>query len=248
MKSLKEILMPSKAFYEKITDKRPLLVLGILLVGTNDLLISVLIKGWNKVFLDKSSNNLAFNIGLLALAVLVIGAIDILFFAKPLTDLLFGRSLENSIAYKLTKQLHVLGKKEKAEGEEKSATSMKSPLSQENDALIQQLNIKKSKAMVRFMKVYAGTHLLILPINLAIYYVFKGLTVNSSPTLIMAYVALDIFTLLWFTAIITKGANTIFKLELFFKQISFLVIFAWSYIMGYALDYMIRYWVIALLR
>jgi hypothetical protein len=285
MKSFKEILLPSKALYEKITSKKTMLIFGIVLIGFNDLIISVFEKGWGKVFIDKSPSNLAFNIGLLAFAVFVIGAVDMVFFAKPLSDLLFGMNISNNFAYKLSIRISSADKdvdKDYRDTDKDSSSTDKDTdkdadkdvakdadkdvaknagndnnADRENEGikhigdrneLAEKLRINKWEAMIKFMKVYAGTHFVILPINLAIYFAFRGLTENSSSTLIIAYVFFDIFTLLWFTGIIAKGANVVFKLESLFKHISYLVIFVWSYILGFALNYMISNWVVAFLK
>ncbi|MCX7749355.1 MAG: hypothetical protein N2645_21055 [Clostridia bacterium] len=84
-KKILDILLLPKSFYERLTDKRAFLYIGILLVGIRDMAMWIF-AGNTGVFIDKSQPELLRNIAVLAMFIIVIGAIDVLFFSLPVFD------------------------------------------------------------------------------------------------------------------------------------------------------------------
>lgn len=81
-----DILLFPRSFFAKITDKLPTLYLGIIFVGLSDVAFLLLdhIPG---LFYNKSLTVLIFNSTLALCVGILLGLIDIVFFALPLFDL-----------------------------------------------------------------------------------------------------------------------------------------------------------------
>ncbi len=79
-------LLLTKDFYRNITDKKPGLYIGIILVGMIDLLAPMIDK-FSRIFVGKTQTVLCYNIILTALFIILIGLVDVLFFSLPLFDL-----------------------------------------------------------------------------------------------------------------------------------------------------------------
>lgn len=86
-RSLSDILLFPKSLFEKITDKRATLYLGILLVGVVDIIFPSIVENYTSLFAGKSPGELTSKIILIAISIVLIGLIDVLFFSFPLFDL-----------------------------------------------------------------------------------------------------------------------------------------------------------------
>lgn len=107
---------------------------------------------------------------------------------------------------------------------------------------VESLNYNK----IRLAKVYVAAHIVVLPFNI----IFMVLLYN--PTGAMLSEGMQVMALIysffimpaWFTGIIARGVNVIFKMEQRFKPLVFAALFTWNYLLGsYALDYVINNWV-----
>jgi hypothetical protein len=98
--------------------------------------------------------------------------------------------------------------------------------------------IPKSGFPVRVMKVYALSHVLITLVNALVYSLILNTSVTSylwiaGSMSIYLYVIMP----LWFTAVISRGLNAVFNLEGITKYIIFILVFIWTFLMGYALGF-----------
>lgn len=81
-----DILLLPKSLYGRITDRSSTLILGIILIGLLDLGFSLFDK-IKQLFSGKTQSVLFYNVTLTIIAVIVIGLIHVLFFARPIFDL-----------------------------------------------------------------------------------------------------------------------------------------------------------------
>lgn len=84
---LLNILLLPKSIYNKISDNRVTLILGILLIGIKDIFLPLNNK-FLAYFWDRAQPIVIFNATLVLLAVVLIGLMDAAFFAYPLADLM----------------------------------------------------------------------------------------------------------------------------------------------------------------
>ncbi len=84
--TLLDILLLPRSFYKKISDRMNTLYPGIILVGFIDIGFALGTKLYS-YFFGKSQSALIFNISLAICFVLLIGLIDVVFFALPLFDI-----------------------------------------------------------------------------------------------------------------------------------------------------------------
>ena len=80
------LLLPGK-LYTNLTGKRSSMYPGILFIGLADLALPNLRTSFNSFFADKPAGTLTINIILSVLLVIILGAVDAMFFSVPLYDL-----------------------------------------------------------------------------------------------------------------------------------------------------------------
>jgi hypothetical protein len=83
---LKDILLFPEQVYQKLSDRRITLYLGILFIGIADLAIPF-IERYKTLFAGQSPETVIYNISLTVLFVVALGLVDVLFFTLPLSDL-----------------------------------------------------------------------------------------------------------------------------------------------------------------
>lgn len=83
-----DVLLLSKSFYQRFTDKRSTLFWGIFLVGLMDIIFILSYNnGYIDIFSDKPQAAFYFNIAYTVFMVFLLGLVDVLFFSLPLYDL-----------------------------------------------------------------------------------------------------------------------------------------------------------------
>ncbi|HHW48190.1 MAG TPA: hypothetical protein GXX14_06190 [Clostridiaceae bacterium] len=200
MKLLDILLLP-KNFYKKLNDKRSTLYLGIVFVGIADLVFNFL-DNYSAVFGGKAGNAIYRNIMLSVVFIVILGAVDILFFSKPLFDLF---------------------KKFKKETRE-TETGTK---------------------LIKLMKIYISAHFVLVPLEILIYIAAKNInSLNYNVVLIAAFVEFILPVL--FSAAISRGINVIYNFQPLFKRLVFIVVFIWTYALGFALSFVIDNWIMKL--
>lgn len=105
----------------------------------------------------------------------------------------------------------------------------------------------KGNSLVKVMKIYILAHVITLPANLILYFLFKN--ENLDERILLVYLAAygGMLLILWFNGIISRGINSIFKFEPIFRVLVFPVIFVWNMLLSVSLQYVITNWVIKLL-
>jgi hypothetical protein len=200
MKLLDILLLP-KNFYKKLNEKRSTLYLGIIFIGIVDLVFA-LFENYSIIFSGKAENVIYQNIALLAAFIIILGAVDVLFFSIPLFDLF----------KKFKKESH---------------------------------DIETNTKLIKLMKVYISAHFVLVPLEVLIYLVAKNIdSLNYNVVFIAAFIELILPVL--FSAAITRGINVIYNFQPLFKRLVFLVVFIWSYALGFALSFVIDNWIMEL--
>ncbi len=102
---------------------------------------------------------------------------------------------------------------------------------------------------IKVMKIYIMSHFLIIPVNVILYYtVFHDLGSNSGAGDIILAEAAFFIILIWSSAIITRGINTLYQFGFFLKRLTFLIVFTWSFLFSMVLDMQIMNWLLKILR
>jgi len=86
MKKLLDIILLPESLYRRITDKKLTLVLGILFVGIVDIVFAI-VGNFRTYFSGEDLSKTVYNIALLILFVVIVGAMDVMFFTIPMFDL-----------------------------------------------------------------------------------------------------------------------------------------------------------------
>lgn len=101
-------------------------------------------------------------------------------------------------------------------------------------------------SLVKVAKIYILAQLVTLPLFLIVNYVF-GRNINSD-LFILAGVILEMVLIVWASAIVSRGVGSVYRLAPIHRQLVFISVFAWNYILGYALMFILRNWTILLLK
>lgn len=102
---------------------------------------------------------------------------------------------------------------------------------------------------VKIMKIYIMSHFLIVPVNVIMHYsLFRGVTENSGPLITNLYLAYFFLILVWSSAIVTRGINTLFNFNPIFKRLTFIVVFTWNFLLGLVFQLQIINWLLKLFR
>lgn len=100
---------------------------------------------------------------------------------------------------------------------------------------------------IKLMKVYIMAHFVIVPVNIAIYYLLENLSLEDNMTMVNITFFVIICVYIWFSAIISRGINTIYGFGKELKRVVFLIVFLWSFLLGWALEYIINNLIIKIL-
>lgn len=101
---------------------------------------------------------------------------------------------------------------------------------------------------IKVMKIYIMTHFIIVPFSTAFYFAFPS-NIESGPAW-MLNLALTFYMIIniWFSAIMARGINTIFRFSILFNRLSFIIIFTWNFLFGMVFEEMIVKWLMELFR
>ncbi|HHV97012.1 MAG TPA: hypothetical protein GXX37_11165 [Clostridiaceae bacterium] len=86
MKKFLDIILLPESLYRKITGKKLTLILGILFVGILDIIFAI-VGNFKTYFNSEDLSKLIYNTALVILLVVIIGALDVIFFTVPMFDL-----------------------------------------------------------------------------------------------------------------------------------------------------------------
>lgn len=100
---------------------------------------------------------------------------------------------------------------------------------------------------IKMIKIYVSAHFLIIPITIITYYAFfRGITENSSTFIINIYMLFFLLKSVWFSAIISRGANTLFSFNPLFMRLTFIIVFTWNFLLGMVFELQIMKWLFKL--
>jgi hypothetical protein len=102
---------------------------------------------------------------------------------------------------------------------------------------------------VKLIKVYIMSHFIIVPINVLMHYsLFRGVTENSGALIRNLYVVYFFLILIWSSAIVTRGVNTLFNFNPIFRRLTFIIVFTWNFLLGMVFELQILNWLLRLFR
>ena len=102
---------------------------------------------------------------------------------------------------------------------------------------------------VKIIKVYIMSHFLIVPINVLMHYLFfSGVTENSGALITNLYLAYFFLILVWSSAIVARGINTLFSFNPVFKRLTFIIVFTWNFLLGMVFELQILNWLLKLFK
>lgn len=101
---------------------------------------------------------------------------------------------------------------------------------------------------IRIMKIYIIAHIVVLPVNIILQFVFSNVTLQTNPALAYTAFFIGILVIIWFSAIISRGINVIYSFEEFFKRLVFAVVFLWNFLLGSAIRFIIDNWAMMLFK
>ena len=99
------------------------------------------------------------------------------------------------------------------------------------------------------MKIYIMSHFIIIPVSLAYNPCYTRLITEDSSALLVN-LALIFFMIIniWAAAIMTRGLNAIFRFNMLFRRLTFIIVFTWNFLFGMVFDVMIKNWLMQLFR
>jgi hypothetical protein len=102
---------------------------------------------------------------------------------------------------------------------------------------------------VKVMKVYIMSHFILVPVNAVLFYtVFRYINDKSSIFMINLSVAYFFIILIWASAIVTRGINTLFNFNPILRKLTFMVVFTWNFLLGMVFDLQIINWLMRLFK
>ncbi len=238
MKKLKERLVDILAFpkhsFEKLTDRKLTLAVGILLIGAIDLMLPDAVNVFKTYFAEKSVSDVRHNAFMIVVAIAVLGLVDVVFTGVPLHDIFkFMKKKEASLSAQYSEQ---------SRAEDAQYNGEKVQLNRFE-------SLEHIASAIKVMKLYIMSHFLVIPVNTLMYYVLvRRITEDSPEWMLNLWLALFMLIFIWATAIMTRGINVLFRFNPVFSRVTFIIIFIWSFIFGTVFDMTIMNWVLRLLR
>lgn len=215
---LLNILLFSKKYYEKLTDKKLTLYLGILLVGAIDMLLPDTAEIFKRIFDQKASSDVITDAIILAAIIVLLGIVDVTFVSIPIYD--FFKFLKS-------KELNVNILQE-----------------QDPDIFSVEPSAPSDTSRIKVMKAYISVHFLVTPVSVAVYYLFtRNVTAASPDWLVYLSLIFEMLIFIWMAAILSRGINELFKFNIIFARITFLIVFTWNFIFSMAFSGQIMQWV-----
>ncbi len=90
---------------------------------------------------------------------------------------------------------------------------------------------------VMVLKIYIMAHFTVIPIHVVTYFLTKDFTVENFPEALVYFLLfLELVLTIWFFALISRGINSIYRLDPFFKRLVFPAVLLWGTILGIVLE------------
>jgi hypothetical protein len=102
--------------------------------------------------------------------------------------------------------------------------------------------------LIKLMKVYICATIVIFPINLIFTLVLNSGLIPPGLALDVIGSIIILLPSVWGSAIIARGVNELYNFHPFFKKLVFLVVMAWSTILGIALIFIMDNWLMVLFK
>ena len=120
-------------------------------------------------------------------------------------------------------------------------------ISQESDLKVDPATDLKP-TYIKVMKIYIMTHFIITPITTAFYFAVSGYVNDSPDWLVNLAIMFTLVINIWFSAIIARGINAIFRFSPLFNRLTFIIVYIWNFIFGTVFSEMIVKWLMKLFR
>lgn len=101
---------------------------------------------------------------------------------------------------------------------------------------------------IKVMKIYIMTHFIITPVTTAFYFAVSGSISESPEWLVNLAVAFYLLANVWFSAIVARGINAIFRFSPLFNRLTFIIVYTWNFLFGTVFAEMIVKWLMRLFR
>lgn len=101
---------------------------------------------------------------------------------------------------------------------------------------------------IKVMKIYIMTHFIITPVSTAFYFAVSGYVNESPDWLVNLAVMFALVMNIWFSAIITRGINALFRFSPLFSRLTFIIVYIWNFIFSSVFSEMIVKWLMKLFR
>lgn len=103
--------------------------------------------------------------------------------------------------------------------------------------------------LIKVIKVYLLSCLIIIPVNFLFNNVFfRNINENSSSLMKSLAVGLFFIIIIWGSAIITRGINTLFSFGPLFRRFTFLFVFTWYNLFSIVFNMKIIYWLLKIFK
>lgn len=223
--------------YDKLTDKKLSLVLGIVLVGAIDLLLPDVANVFKVVFSGRPTEDVWFNAVMAVVIILVLGLVDVVFIGVPLFDIFkYLKKKEATMALELVGQLDL--RKNDDEEDDNPLLRLERTVTTEHNA-----------SAIKVMKVYIMSHFIIVPVTTLLYYTLtRGITTDSAPWMQNLSLAIFMGVFLWSTGVLSRGINVLFRFNALFKRLTFIIVFTWTFIFSMVFDMQILNWLLKLFK
>lgn len=101
---------------------------------------------------------------------------------------------------------------------------------------------------IKVMKIYIMTHFIITPVSTAFYFSVYNYINDSPDWLVSLAVTFTLVMNIWFSAIIARGINAIFRFSPLFNKLTFIIVYIWNFIFGSVFSEMIVKWLLKLFK
>lgn len=237
MDILADIFLYPVHLYEKLTDKKVTLVLGIVLVGAIDLLLPDVANVFKVLFSGRSTGDVRFNAVMTVVVILVLGLVDVVFIGVPLFDIFKYLKIKEA-----TMAVELVGQVEQRENDddedENPLLRLKNTVTMEHNA-----------SAIKVMKVYIMSHFIIIPVTTLLYYTLtRGITTDSAPWMQNLSLAIFMGVFLWSAGVLSRGVNVLFRFNALFKRLTIFIVFTWTFIFSMVFDMQILNWLLKLFK
>lgn len=205
--------------YEKLTDRKATLIAGIALIGVIDFLLPDIMLAIKNLYIGKSTPDIVYNAGMAVLVLLILGFIDVICISAPLFDI---------AGYLKKKETQFI---------------MNTGIGARDQKPVLQPSV------IKVMKVYIMSHFIVTPVSIALNYLFS-LSVAEDGSVLLQNLSLILFMVImvWHAAIITRGINALFRMNMLFQRLLFIIVFTWNFLFGVVFNVMVVDWLMKLFR